>query len=214
MSRRALTAALALSFVLAGCGVAGETTSGSGAAKTSAADAAAPALPKGYVWQTIDEVSLKFAVPAGWSAINPKKLIASGDTSVFDEMAEKMGVTPQQMQQAVGTADLVLLAAPKEGYADNVTGLVVPLAGLPTEAQLKSQMGQASDEEVTVTTAESPAGPTITASYVLTVGTKAVQGRSLFVEGEDGVLNLAVSALDADLSTEVTDVIRSTIHKV
>lgn len=218
MSRRAITAALVLSFALAGCGSSGDKPDnervGSPASATSAAKDSAPALPKGYTWQTIDEASLKFAVPDSWTAINPKKVMASGDTSVFDEMAKKMGVTSKQMQAAVGNADLMILAPAKDGYADNVSGLMVPLTELPTEAQLQAEIGRLSEEKVTITNEASPAGPTVTANYVLTLAAKKIQGRSMFVKGKDGVLNLTISALDADGAQKVADTIRSTIHKV
>jgi hypothetical protein len=229
MSKRALTLALALSFALAGCGSSGDGTtakpvastpaaasSGSSGGSSSSAPSAAttPALPKGYAWQTIEDASLKFAVPEAWSAINPKKLIAEGDTSVFDDMAKKMGITSDQMMQAVGNADLMLLAPPKDGYADNVSGLIVPLEGLPTEAQLKGQLGAMSETDVVITPGTSPAGPMIAADYVLKVGDQSVQGRTLFFDGEDGVLNLAISTLDAKTTASVAEVIRTTIHSV
>ena len=152
--------------------------------------------------------------PEAWSAINPKKLIAEGDTSVFDDMAKKMGVTSDQMMQAVGNADLMLLAPPKDGYANNVSGLIVPLTSLPTEAQLKGQLGSMSETDVVITPGTSPAGPMIGADYVLKVGAQSVQGRTLFFQGEDTVLNLAISTLDAKTTSAVSEVIRTTIHKV
>lgn len=229
MSRPAITVALALSFALAGCGSSGDPTVDKPAASTSAAASAtpakasatstpttatAPALPRGYAWQTIDDAGLKFAVPAAWSAISPKQILESGDTSPLDDMAEKMGVTADQMKQAVGNADLMLLAPPKQGYADNVTGVRVALVGLPTEAQLRGQLDAVSETEVVVTPGTSPAGPMVGADYVLKVGDKSVQGTTLFFEGDDGVLNLAVSAIDAKTTAAVSEVIRSTIHQV
>ncbi|EAP97948.1 hypothetical protein JNB_13328 [Janibacter sp. HTCC2649] len=226
MSKRALTAVLALSFALAGCGSAGDKSTAKPVASTPAAastgtsssstpnTATTPELPKGYTWQTIEDASLKFAVPEAWSAINPKKLIAEGDTSVFDDMAKKMGITSDQMMQAVGNADLMLLAPPKDGYAANVSGLIVPLEGLPTEAQLKGQLGAMSETDVVVTPGTSAAGPMIAADYVLKVGAASVQGRTQFFQGEDGVLNLAISTLDTKTTAAVSEAIRSTIHKV
>ncbi|MEO7268178.1 MAG: hypothetical protein ABIW49_03105 [Knoellia sp.] len=228
MSKRVLTAALALSFALAGCASGGDKTTAKPVASTPAAasngssgstssapsTATTPELPKGYAWERIEDASLKFAVPEAWSAINPKKLIAEGDTSVLDEMAKKMGITSDQMMQAVGNADLMLLAPPKDGYANNVSGIIVPLDGLPTEAQLKGQLGAMSETDVVITPGKSAAGPMIAADYVLKVGTKSVQGRTLFFDGEDGVLNLAISTLDAKTTAAVAEVIRTTIHSV
>lgn len=224
MPKPALTVALALSLALVGCGSAGDKATdnstgskpraASTAAPTTAATAATPALPEGYVWQTIEDASLKFAVPEAWSAINPKKLIAEGDTSLFDDMAKKMGISSDQMMQAVGNADLMLLAPPKDGYAANVSGLIVPLTELPTQAQLKGQLGAMSESDVVITPGTSPAGPMISADYVLKVGAQSVQGRTQFFRGGDGILNLAISTLDAKTTAAVSEAIRTTIHKV
>lgn len=228
MPKPALTVALALSLALVGCGSPGDkatdnsmgskpraaSTAASSSTPTTAATAATPALPKGYAWQTIEDASLKFAVPEAWSAINPKKLIAEGDTSLFDDMAKKMGISSDQMMQAVGNADLMLLAPPKDGYAANVSGLIVPLTELPTQAQLKGQLGSMSESDVVITPGTSPAGPMISADYVLKVGAQSVQGRTQFFQGGDGILNLAISTLDAKTTAAVSEAIRTTIHKV
>lgn len=224
MSRPAITVALALSLALAGCGGSGDNTldkpsaprpTASSSASTGSTAEDTPALPEGYAWQTIDDASLKFAVPAEWTAINPKELLAQGgDMSVLDDMAKKMGITTKQMTQAMGNADLMLLSPPKDGYADNVSGLIVPLEGLPTEAQLKGQLGQLSEVDVVVTPGTSPAGDMIAADYTLVVGPNSVSGRTLFFTGEDAVLNLSVSAIDPKVTASVSEVIRATIHKV
>ncbi|GAA4116075.1 hypothetical protein GCM10022415_12890 [Knoellia locipacati] len=213
--------ATVLSLALTACGVlegpptrpAGSAVSSSTAAGSpSTAPTPTPDLPAGHAWQTVDEVSVTFAVPETWTAMNPKKLLEGGDTSAFDEMASKMGVTSRQMMQAVGNADLLMLAPPRSGYADNISGLVVPLEGLPTDAQLMAELGKVSEAPVVVTPGESPAGPTISADYSLQVSGRTVTGRSLFVETQDGVLNLSVSALDPATTKAVAETIASTMH--
>lgn len=215
-----LPLAALLSLVLSACGgVAGNALSEAAAPapsvasdEASASPSATPSLPAGHAWQTVEDVSVSFAVPETWTAMNPKKLLEGGDSSAFDEMAGRMGITSRQMMQAVGNADLLMLAPPKRGYADNVSGLVVPLEGLPTQAQLEAELGKVSDVPVVVTPGTSPAGPIVTADYTIEVSGRPVMGRSIFVETPDGVLNLSVSALEAVTTAEVSDTIVATMH--
>lgn len=228
MTKTWLSLAATLTIGLAGCGWVAEdpppsasTSAGSPSAGSSSAPATStsspepptpPQLPSGYAWQTVDDAGLTFAAPETWTAINPKKLLEAGDLSALDEMAERMGMTSSQMRVSVGNVAVLLAAPPKNGYADNITGIVVPLAGLPTESQIKAQLESVLETPVVVTESESPAGPMVAAEYVLKVGSADVNGRTLFFNGPDGVLNLSVSATDAKSADTIAELLRSTIH--
>lgn len=173
----------------------------------------APDLPADHVWETVEDVSLTFAVPDSWSAIDPEKITESGDTSAMEDMAEKMGVSATQLMQVVGQADLMLLAPPKKGYADNISAIVAPLENLPTESQIKAQLGGVADGPIVVTKDSTPVGEVVTSDLDLMVGARKVHSRSHFIDTDDGVLNLTVSTVGEARGADLSKVLLSTIHR-
>jgi hypothetical protein len=137
----------------------------------------------------------------------------SGSTELRD-MAKRLGMTPEQLAKAMGNADLIVMGPPRDGYAPNITALVVPVAELPDNAALKTGLGRAAtDGVVKITRGRWADGRWAAAAVSLRVGTRDVASESVFFETSDGVVvDVAVSTLSRADTARLAKVLRATAH--
>ncbi|PRY58724.1 hypothetical protein BCF74_1115 [Knoellia remsis] len=221
MKRRLPALAALCALTVTGCTQAAPTRDGTpapagsttGASTPSASASSAPSLPSGYAWHPVEDAGLRFAGPAEWVAIDPEELAAAGDDAMMKDLADRMGVSVSQFRAVMTNADLILTAPPKDGFADSINAIVVPLTDLPTEAQLTAQLGSLVDGDVTYTATETPAGRAVMARYAIAAGNLAVQGSSIFVKGPEGVLNVTVTTRDAARTEQVSAVVLDSLSE-
>ena len=91
--------------------------------------------------QRVESSGISFEVPEGWQSLKASELFdGTTDTPALQELADRLGVTPDQLAQAMSTIDLFLIGdgGAHGGVVDNINVLST---GVPlNESQLKLQL--------------------------------------------------------------------------
>ena len=189
------------------------STTSSSSAPASPSKAATPALPKGYRWRTIEKVHTTFAAPDSWTAIDPAQLgKISADSPEIQKLAARMGVSSSQVAAFLSQVDLYLAGPPVKGYSPNIQAVVLPLAELPSDAALSTQLGRAAIRKPTLRHQSTPVGEVVTAGFSMKVGTKVVVARSLYFDTDEGILNLTVGAPDDRSADRLAATVLRSVH--
>jgi hypothetical protein len=187
---------------------------GGPSASPSATDG--PPEPVSAGAQRVESSGVAFEMPEDWRALDVGDLLdGATDSPMVAELADRLGVEPDELVDAVGDIDVFLFssAGGHHGFVDNVNVNAGPGA-LPTESQVELQLlrlGAKDDHVDRVTTA---AGEALTSTYEIEIGGHVVRGGQIFVHVPDGLVVVTVSTTDAALTgrlvAEVLDTIEAT----
>lgn len=157
---------------------------------------------------------ISFVPPEKWMKIEAEELQARGQGSKeLAEAAEAMGMAPEQLVQVMGQADLFLFdpQSPNKDFADNIN-VLAPGGELPPTEEIRRQYEQLGATVSDVTTEDSDLGEVVVVAYSLPAGpTLEVTGRSLTMEGAEGLVTLTVSTTDDAKAAQVADDVLATL---
>lgn len=196
-------------------GVVSSATTTSAAATPSRKPATAAAtLPPGYRWRTVEKVHTTFAAPKTWTALDPAALgdLAAGSPAL-KEMADRMGLTVDQLVQFLDHVDLFLAGPAVRGYAPNIQAAVLPMLELPDEAAVSLEIGRVASSKPQLRHARTPLGDAMDVAYRIRVAGRTVYVHSVLMETGDGVLDLTVGATSEDLAASVSRTLVKTVHR-
>ena len=192
-----LLAPLLLSVVLAsgGCSGTGGGSGDGGSDNDSSAN-------------EVSVLGIAFEVPDGWEELE----LEDGDLpEEAAGLAEGLGLTPEQFDQAVRSVDLFVVDGdgPENGFLSNVN--VLDQAGaMPSDDQIEQQF-QTIAEEVEVTHEDTSVGDVVAVQYSLKVQDHGVEGVAYLFSQDDEVINITVSTPDREESQEIGDGIIATL---
>lgn len=152
-------------------------------------------------------LGVSFEAPEGWESLDPEDTGLTEEGS--GEIAEGLGMTAEQLTQAVQSVDLFVVdgGGPQDGFLSNINVLGQP-GQLPPEDQIEEQFTALGAQVVDVTTEDTEVGEVTAVQYSLDVQDNTVEGVSyLFAQDEEVVVTITVSTQDRATSTEIGDAI-------
>lgn len=211
LRRAGLTAAAGLlSVSLVACGGdSGEEPSSedTGAASESPSEEESEESSEAPSGDTVSGAGVSFTQPEGWTAINPAEMQKQSKGSPeLKEMADKMGIPPEQLSASMGQAELVLLdpQSAKQGFANNIN-VVAPGGAMPPPEEIEQQFTQLGATVNDVTTEESEIGEVTRVAYVLEAAQTKVSGTSLALDRDGELVTITISTTDEATTTQVAD---------
>ncbi|MGY2875577.1 hypothetical protein ACVW00_002767 [Marmoricola sp. URHA0025 HA25] len=220
-------------LTLAGCGASGDPTAG---ATTSAPTVAVPSPTVTFTDDPTDDATddpsedptasadvqvvkirkfgVSFELPKGWITLDAKKVLNGGVKNAFlAEMAERLGVTQQQLLQSFSTlvqTFSVSDAGAVHGFLSNVN--TVGQEGDVNDDQLKLQLATIGAKPGELGHATTDAGEVTRIPYVLT--SKAgvtIRGVALAVHTSSATVLITVSSSSASESGRLADQVQSSL---
>lgn len=194
---------ITVSLLTASCGGSDD------AAPTTAAssDSSAPAADT----QTVSSSGFSFAVPSDFSEVAASDV--NGDDSTYADLADRLGVTTEQFDQAIKSVDLFLFSddGPTDGFLDNIN-VIEQQGELPGDDELEAQFGQLGATGIEIEHTDTDAGEVADITYDLEVSGQQIAGRGILVSTDDGsVVTITVSAGERDTADEIGDQIVDTL---
>ena len=167
---------------------------------------------------TLDEYGVSFEAPEGWTEIDPDEALSgSGSNPALDELAERMGMTPEEAAQGLSAASKLMLFSDAEavgGFLANINVVIVPGdAGMDDEA-IKNDFVALGGTVGDIERGSSEVGDTIRVPYQLPVADHTVEGASIFVDIGDEFVNVTVSTTDADETEELADLVEESLASI
>jgi hypothetical protein len=201
---RCRTALVAAVICLAPAGCSSDDGSTAGGGNTEQADT-----------RRMSAAGISFEVPEGWEELDAAEVAeGAGENSTVGEIAESMGVTPDQFEQMMASIDLFLFSdeGAQHGFLDNVNVLQMP-GRMPNDEQLKLQFLQFGADVRDVSHEETDLGDAAVVVYEAEFSGRAVQGEGIYVDVGEGPVSVTVSAFDRDTTEDVADRILDTLDK-
>lgn len=222
------TAALSLSLALVGCSGSdddNESTSSdtptAEATPTESPDVDETEEPEETEAPEVDgeQVSaagVTFVVPRGWQTVDASDVAEeSGGSEASADMAERLGMTPEQFAQVMANVDLYAVSGdgPVDGFMDNIN--VISEEGVQVgDPELVEQQLQAIDADVeSVETVETSVGEGVLAIYQLSSGGQTFSGQGLQVATGDGAVTITVSAGQPDNASDIMAMVMATLEQ-
>lgn len=198
MSRALLAALTVLAVLLTGCSSDGEKGSESPAPEDDGRVSAA---------------GISFEAPEGWEPLDADDVAeGAGEDETWSEIADRMGMTPDQLEETIRGVDLFLFSDESgDDFLDNINVLRVPGGQMPGDALLRQQFGQLGAEVQDLSHEETEVGDTVVLSYHLAIGSAEVEGEALYVDLGDGPVSVTISTTDRALTDELADQIKDSL---
>jgi len=208
-------------------GAAGSTSSSAPSSASPSTDASAEATPSESAsdeattspapsgdGQVVSAEGISFEVPASYLAADAEEVLSGTDTSVTDDLAERLGVTPEQLRQQF--ANIALFAIDQDveqgAFADNVNLISTEGASLPTEDEARQQIEQLGFSVEGVEPASTSAGDGFVVSYQGNLRGLDISGRGLVVDVDGTVHNITISAGDTATADALLEQVSSTLQ--
>ncbi|HEX6150035.1 hypothetical protein [Nocardioides sp.] len=190
---------LAAVLALAGCG-SDEQAQGSGDGDGSSASAA----------NEVSAAGVAFEAPEGWKSLDPND--AEIPKSEKANLAEGLGLTPEQLDQTISGVDLFLVDGdgPQDGFLSNIN-VLAQQGALPDDAALESQFAAIGAEVLEVSHSETGAGDAAVVEYTLPVADRTIEGVSYLVDLGEEIVTVTVSTPDRGESDEIGDTVGDTL---
>jgi uncharacterized protein YidB (DUF937 family) len=188
-------AAITLALGLAGCSA--DEPGGTGTLQGNVATAA----------------GVSFEVPDGWEPVDPADIAEGSEGSAeLSDLAERLGLEPEQLQQQMAGVDLVVFSDETDNpnFRDNVN-VTSPGGRVPGEDELISQFERFNATVEEVTEADTGVGEALTLVYTFPIAGGSVRGEVIVVEVDGDAVVITVSAFDAATAAEIADTIRATL---
>ena len=174
----------------------------------------AAALPTGYRWRTVESVHTTFAAPVTWAPIDPGTLGDIGrDSAALKQLVNRTGWTAQRLVQVFDYVDLYLAGPAVSGYAPSLAAAVLPLQELPSEPAVGLGAGRVTSSQPHVRHTKTPVGEAIDVSYRIRVTEKTAYVHTVFIDTDEGVLDVTIGAQSEAVASSVTAVLLKTVHR-
>jgi len=160
-----------------------------------------------------------FELPDGWAVLDQEAMTerAGSDANpMLEEMSERLGLTPEQLASQMDAVELYA-AAPGgavDGFLTNVNLIEQPMppGGLPDAEGLRPELMAFADEVGDIGAFESEGGLAgLRAEYTVASDGLEVRGQQLYVEVEDQLVIISVSAARAEDAAEVADLVEQSL---
>lgn len=180
---------------------------------TASDDASASTAPSGD-GQVVSAEGISFEVPTSYLAADAEEVLSGTDSEVTDDLAERLGVTPEQLKQQFGSIALFAIDqdAQPGAFADNVNLISTTGASLPTEDEARQQIEQLGFAVDGVDQVSTPAGDGFVVSYTGNLRGLDISGRGVVVDVDGTVHNITISAGDAATADALLDQVTSTLQ--
>ena len=161
---------------------------------------------------------VSFELPEDWAVLDQDQVgdkVGDEDNPVVEDLADRMGLDPAALAQQMQSVEL-FAAAPGgavDGFVTNVNVVeqASPPGGVPEGDALRPQLETFADEVGDIEPLEAGDLEGVRATYVLETGGQRVNGVQLYVEVDDQVSIITVSARDADDAEDVADTIEDSL---
>jgi hypothetical protein len=163
----------------------------------------------------VSAAGISFEVPEGWEELDAAEVAeGAGENSTIGELADSMGVTPDQFEQMMASIDLFLFSdeGAQQGFLDNVNVLKTP-GRMPNDEQLKLQFLQFGADVRDVSHEETDAGDAAVVVYEAEFSGLRVQGEAVYVDAGQGLVGVTISASERDTVDEIADGVLDTLDE-
>ncbi|GAA2006273.1 hypothetical protein [Nocardioides kribbensis] len=218
--------ALCLALVAAGCSsddtaeqsadspaaTAAESPAESTAAASPSADASEPSEPDTDTdTQEVATDQVAFDVPASWVTVDAAEAFSGDDATedpVVQDLAARLGVTPEQAVQTFAQMDLIVTSDGERdaGVLTNLNVVHFPGA-LPTESAARAELRQIGATITSIEAVETGAGDALRVAYTLEAGGGQVRSQALAVDVDGQLVTITVTAGTETTSDELTDLV-------
>lgn len=196
----ATTAVLALSACGGGSGSETSSTSSTTKARTEGGKA------------TSAKSGVSFTVPKGWQVINPSEIKAGSQVpDAVKDMAKAQGTTPEKLAEDIKGLDLLIIGQSNGKFVDNASVIAAPT--MPTTAEMLTELDGVGAKVDDAERVKTPLGSGLDATYTLSRGGIAVNGRVVAIPTDSGSALITVSTSDADEADKVVQTILDSIDK-
>lgn len=217
--RRVVVCAAFLAAIgLVGCSSSGDSPSAATEASTatsagtsSASASSTTAAPAGTQWAEATGTGVRFAVPETWTVNDPAKVLAQGDPDAIEKVAEALGVTASQFEDAAKSTELYVMGPTRNGFSPNISVMPNSLTSMPTSAAMASDMESIGAKVGTARNATTPLGDAVVLPYTIQLGAYTVEGRLIAAETPNGVAAMGVSHTSAERADALTEQILATL---
>lgn len=163
--------------------------------------------------QAVEAAGIRFGLPQGWTVLDAAEVAkGSGNQQAVKDMADRLGVTPQQLEQMFSSLDLYAVTdqGAQGGFLDNVN-VVAADGPLPNDDQIRQQYLAVGADVESLERSDDD-----TPETVRVAGTMEMQDRSHALEAlavglDDQYLVITVSAGQAETAGELMDDIEDTL---
>lgn len=151
---------------------------------------------------------VSFEVPADWDALDTSTVAAAGDDSGYwDEMADRMGIEPEQMKDLVSQADIFIGAPNAEsGVVSNINVMHFPGNVMPdSAATFELQFRGLGAKDIEGTPLSTNVGDGYRIEYVLPIKGQQLYGTALVIKHDSVALDITISASSTELADDLAD---------
>ena len=159
---------------------------------------------------TVSALGISFEAPEGWDTLDPEK--ADIPEAEADDLAEGLGLTPEQFQQTIRNVDLFLVDGdgPEDGFLANIN-VLGQTGALPGDGELESQFAAIGAEVIDLTHEDTPVGDAAVVEYSLSVGDRTIEGVSYLLTRDGDVVTVTVSTADRGETDDISATILDTL---
>ena len=150
---------------------------------------------------------VSFELPGDWDAIDADTVKDAGtDSGVFADLADRMGIEPDQLTQQLENIDVFVGAPHAEGgVLSNVNALHFDVADLPSAGTFELQFRSLGATDIETTDVSTDIGEGYRVSYSLSIKDKDMVGTALIIDNGSSILDITVTASSTDLTDAVAD---------
>jgi len=151
-------------------------------------------------------------VPEGWQSLKASEVFdGATDNPVIQELADRLGLSPEQLAQAMRTIDLMLISdgGAHGGVVDNVN---VVSTGVPlNDSQVKLQLAAVGVKKPEISHTMTKLGEAISATYEVALGGKSLRGGGIYLDAPEGAVAVTVSSSEASTTRRLLAQILDTL---
>jgi len=157
---------------------------------------------------------IQVPLPSGLEVLDPSQIDVSADMQqTFDDMAQKLGMTPDDLKQQLANLDLYAI----DGDSNNVN-ILQPQPGVGTTlAQVQPTLENIGATGITARQAMCPTGPVLVVTYTLTENDVTMAQTQLYVQTDTmttTVITITGVTWTADQVTQIADVMLASLQHV
>ena len=196
---RSALAAGVIALALAGCSFDDGTGGGDGSPEEAATKRVAAA-------------GISFEVPASWEEVDPEERAEDmGEDSALSEYADQLGIAPDQLEQALGGLDLVLVSGEDEPPG-NLN--VVRVAGrMPTDRLAARDISRVGGDVHEIHREQTGLGETLIVVYELDVNGTRVPVQTIYADAADGLVSISFGSADDETAEDLADGVLDTLRE-
>jgi hypothetical protein len=160
----------------------------------------------------VSAAGISFEVPASWEKVDPESRAEDlGEGSAFKEYADQLGIPPDQLEQAMGGFELVLVSG-RDEPAGNLNVARVP-GRMPNERQARRIIGRVGGDVHEVSRKQTELGDTVVVVYELDINGIQIPGHTIYLDASDGLLSINFGSEDDDIADDLADRILNSLDE-